>query len=182
VVLTAVMIGLVYPVSMYTPYIGLEDKAVTHGASLSDRSESIKRGLEDVRQNPFGNGLYSSLAKNDGICLVAELGMIGLFGFACQVLLLSGLRLGPGMNWKKVAACAPLLITALISQPIAGAPMMYVIGMVFVPQMIPRRKMKMPRRIAGFRGFRESVNLFAPSGVAHQSVDNPLSSPPVVNS
>jgi len=180
VVLTAVMIGLAYPVSMYTPYIGLEDKAVTHGSSLSDREDSIRRGLDEVRRNPFGNGLYSSLATNDGICLIAELGMMGLFGFGCQVLLLSGLRLGPGMNWKKVAACTPLLITALISQPIAGAPMMYVIGMVFVPRMIPR-KAREPRKIAGFRGFRESVNLFAPSAAAHQPVESPMPSPPVVN-
>jgi len=133
------MIGLVYPVAMYTPYIGLEDKAVTHGASLSDRSSSIERGLNDVRRNPLGNGLYSSLGMNDGICLLAELGMIGLFGFACKVLLLSGLRLGPGLNWKKVGACAPLLITALVSQPIAGAPVMLVICMVFVPRIADRR-------------------------------------------
>ena len=139
VVITAIMIGMVYPVSMYTPYIGLEDKAVTHGASLSDRSSSIERGLQDVRLNPLGNGLYSSLGKNDGICLLAELGMIGLFGFACKFLLLSGLRLGPGLNWRKVAACAPLLITALVSQPIAGAPVMLVIGMVFVPRIINRK-------------------------------------------
>lgn len=144
VILTAIMIGLVYPVSMYTPYIGLADKAITHGASLSDRSSSIQRGLDDVRRNPFGYGLYSSLGRNDGICLLAQIGMMGLFGFACQFIMLSGVRLGPGRNWKKMAACSPLLITALVSQPITGAPMTYVIGMVFIPEIV-RRAAKRPQ-------------------------------------
>jgi len=181
IVLTAAMIALVYPVSMYTPYIGLEDKAVTHGASLSDRSTSIERGLEDVRRNPFGNGLYSSLGKNDGICLLAELGMIGLFGFVCKVLLLSGLRLGPGRDWKKVAACAPLLITALVSQPIAGAPMMYVIGMVFVPRII-QRTVKARASIAGPGGFQKSGNALASQAVTHQPVESSLLEPLAANS
>jgi hypothetical protein len=168
VVITAVMIGLVYPVSMYTPYIGLEDKALTHGASLSDRSSSIERGLQDVRRNPFGNGLYSSLGKNDGICLLAELGMIGLFGFACKVLLLSGLRLGPGLNWKKVATCAPLLITALVSQPIAGAPVMLVIGMAFVPRVVNRKgrvvhRLKKPGMSAALAAKQTSLELPLPA-------------------
>jgi hypothetical protein len=181
IVLTAAMIALVYPVSMYTPYIGLEDKAVTHGASLSDRSTSIERGLEDVRRNPFGNGLYSSLGKNDGICLLAELGMIGLFGFVCKVLLLSGLRLGPGRDWKKVAACAPLLITALVSQPIAGAPMMYVIGMVFVPRII-QRTVKARASIVGPGGFQKSGNALASQAVTHQPVESSLLEPLAANS
>jgi hypothetical protein len=181
IVLTAAMIALVYPVSMYTPYIGLEDKAVTHGASLSDRSTSIERGLEDARRNPFGNGLYSSLGKNDGICLLAELGMIGLFGFVCKVLLLSGLRLGPGRDWKKVAACAPLLITALVSQPIAGAPMMYVIGMVFVPRII-QRTVKARASIVGPGGFQKSGNALASQAVTHQPVESSLLEPLAANS
>jgi hypothetical protein len=180
VVLTAAMIALVYPVSMYTPYIGLQDKAVTHGSSLSDRSMSIERGLEDVRRNPLGNGLYSSLGKNDGICLLAELGMIGLFGFLCKVLLLSGIRLGPGRDWKKVAACAPLLITALVSQPIAGAPMMYVIGMVFVPRII-KRTFEARGRVPGQGGFQESSHAFAPLVIKHQSVECPMPVPLVAN-
>ena len=180
VVLTAAMIALVYPVSMYTPYIGLEDKAVTHGSSLSDRSMSIERGLEDVRRNPFGNGLYSSLGRNDGICLLAELGMIGLFGFICKVLLLSGFRLGPGRDWKKIAACAPLLITALVSQPIAGAPMMYVIGMVFVPRMI-RRRFEAHGHMIGQRGFQESGNAFLPQAITNHPVECPLPGPQIGN-
>jgi hypothetical protein len=165
---------------MYTPYIGLEDKAVTHGSSLSDRSRSIERALEDVRRNPLGNGLYSSLGTNDGICLLAELGMIGLFGFVCKVLLLSGLRLGPGRDWKKVAACAPLLITALVSQPIAGAPMMYVIGMVFVPRII-QRTVKARGSMAGLGGCQESGNAFASQALSNRPTECPLPVPLIAN-
>jgi hypothetical protein len=152
VALTLGVLALIFPVAMYTPYIGLKDKAVTHGTSLSDRSESIERGLEDVGRNPFGYGLYSSLGTNDGICLLAQMGMMGLFGFMCQVLMLSGWRPGPARNWKKVAACTPLLITAMVSQPLAGAPMMYVIGMVFVPPMLLRAA-RSRSRATGWNGF-----------------------------
>ena len=168
VIVTVVMIAAVYPVSMYTPYIGLEDKAMTHGASLSDRSVSIERGLEDMRRNPWGYGLYSSLRHNDGICLIAQLGMIGLFGFGCQVLMLSGLRAGPGRNWKKVATCAPLLITALVSQPLTGAPITYVIAMMFIPAAA-RRAVKRPHR-------EEHLGLFSDptqTMIASTASDNP---------
>lgn len=94
--------------------------------------------------------------------------MIGLFGFACKVLLLSGLRLGPGLNWKKVATCAPLLITALVSQPIAGAPVMLVIGMAFVPRVVNRKgrvvhRLKKPGMSAALAAKQTSLELPLPA-------------------
>jgi hypothetical protein len=148
VFITAVLVGVSYPAALYTPYIGLADKAVTHGTSLSDREASIHRALETVQHNPFGYGLFTGKEDNDGICLLAQLGMIGLFGFSCQVLIMSGFRPGQARNWRKVAACAPLVITALVSQPIAGAPMSYVIVMAFIPAA--------SRRAAGLRTYAHS--------------------------
>jgi len=81
------VISALYPVPCYAPYHWSGDKAVTHGASLSDRSESIKRACEACVKS-FGTALLE-LAKNDRHCLVAEW-HDGFFGFACQVLLLSG--------------------------------------------------------------------------------------------
>lgn len=130
---TLVLVSLVYPVALYTPYIGLEDKAATHGTSISDRSASISRAIDNAMINPIGYGLYTGKEQNDGICLLAQLGMIGLFGFVCQVMILSAWRPGTKIDWRKMAACSPLLVTALISQPIAGAPATYVMLMAFVP-------------------------------------------------
>jgi hypothetical protein len=138
-VITAMLVGLAYPVALYTPYIGLKDKEQTHGASVSDRSESVRRSLQRIEQHPFGTGLYSGTELNDGISLLAQLGMLGLFGFACQVMILSAYRPGAKVNWAKIGACSPILITALLSQPIAGAPTIYVILLAYLPRMRERQ-------------------------------------------
>jgi hypothetical protein len=184
VALTIGVITLIFPVAMYTPVIGLKDKAVTHGTSLSDRSSSIERGLEDTARNPLGNGLFSGVRENDGICLLAQMGMMGIFGFACQVLMLSGWRFGPARNWKKVAACTPLLITALVSQPIAGAPMMYVIGMVFIPPLVlgAARSRRGVAGFSGFPGFTAPTEHPALPELAHASMVASLPEPMVANS
>jgi hypothetical protein len=118
---TVAVVAMAWPLALYTPYIGLKDKAQTHGASLSDRAGSIERGVANFTANPLGFGLFSGKEENDGISLLAQMGMIGLFGFACQVAILS--------------ACSPLLITALVSQPIAGAPTIYVILLAYLPRI-----------------------------------------------
>ncbi|MFM0052773.1 hypothetical protein [Caballeronia grimmiae] len=135
-----------WPVALYTPYIGIEDKVRTHGESITDRSRSIDRGLAHLAKQPFGVGLFSGTEKNDGISLLAQIGMIGLFGFACQVVMLSAWRPGVRPNWSKMGACAPLLITALFAQPIAGAPTIYVILLAYLPRL--RRE---PKRVGASR-------------------------------
>ncbi|WP_157786903.1 hypothetical protein [Pseudomonas psychrophila] len=124
---------VVFPAFLYAPYIGLAAKQDTHGTSVTDRTEAMSNGLNALGDYPLGSGLFSGLEANAGITLVAAIGQIGIFGFLLQVLMLSGWR------WKinrsallKMLICAPLLITALISQPIAGSTIMYVLPMVFL--------------------------------------------------
>lgn len=133
VMATVIALGSVYPMAMYTPYIGLKDKSATHGSSLSDRSQAISTGLERAGENPFGYGVYSSQSSNIGICLLSSIGGIGIFGFACQAMALSGWRPGKRSNWRKVVACAPILVTALVSEPIAGEPAAYIFVMAYLP-------------------------------------------------
>jgi hypothetical protein len=134
-VVAVIFISLAYPLAMYTPFIGLEDKLDTHSTSVSDRSEAIDRGIDAVSRNPVGYGLFSSTGENDGICLISSLGAIGIFGFLCQFLILSGWRPGSRERWRKVVACSPLLITALVSEPIAGEPMIYIVLMAYIPRL-----------------------------------------------
>ncbi|VXB78659.1 conserved membrane hypothetical protein [Burkholderia sp. 8Y] len=143
---TCAIVLMAWPIALYTPYIGLKDKARTHGESISDRSRSIDRGLANFAMRPLGVGLFSGKEQNDGISLLAQIGMIGLFGFACQVVMLSAWRPGTKANWSKIGACAPLLITALFAQPIAGAPTIYVILLAYLPRL--RHGSRVPRALA----------------------------------
>lgn len=128
-----------YPVALYTPYIGLESKQETHSTSITDRTGAMNNAWGTLAEHPFGNGLFSGIEANAGINLVAASGQIGIIGFLLQAFMLSGWRLQRGRAARlKLLICAPLLITALISQPIAGSPMMYVLPMVALV-LLPRQ-------------------------------------------
>lgn len=131
-----------YPVALYAPYIGLEAKQDTHGASVTDRTLAMSNVWSVLGQHPFGSGLFSGREANTGINLVAATGQIGIVGFFLQFFMLSGWRQQRGrMGRLKLLICAPLLITALISQPIAGSPMMYILPMFFLV-LTPRQKLE----------------------------------------
>ena len=168
---TVIALASIYPLAMYTPYIGLKDKSTTHSGSLSDRSEAISRGLERAGDNPFGYGMYSSQTLNIGICLLSSMGGIGIFGFACQAMILSGWRPGSGASWKKLAACAPILVTALISEPIAGEPAAYILVMAYLP--VVRRQAAAQQRYAGMPGTPVVVRSASHSGAMASMASNP---------
>lgn len=131
IVICIVLVAIAYPVAFYTPYIGLEAKGVTHSTSISDRSIAISEGFKEFYNNPWGNGLFSSEKESSGINLVASIGAIGFIGFLCQFVIISGWRFGfNDASKKRMIACFPLLITALFSQPIAAAPLVYILTMV----------------------------------------------------
>lgn len=171
VMVTVIALASIYPLAMYTPYIGLKDKSTTHSGSLSDRSEAISRGLERAGDNPFGYGMYSSQTLNIGICLLSSMGGIGIFGFACQAMILSGWRPGSGASWKKLAACAPILVTALISEPIAGEPAAYILVMAYLP--VVRRQAAAQQRYAGMPGTPVVVRSASHSGAMASMASTP---------
>lgn len=130
----------VLPVVLYAPYIGLAAKQDTHGTSITDRTGAMSNVLDTLTEYPFGSGLFSGQEANTGINLVAAIGQIGIVGFLLQVFMLSGWRLRRGKAAAlKLLICSPLLVTALISQPIAGSPIMYVLPMVLLV-LQPSRK------------------------------------------
>lgn len=99
-------------------------------ATIDDRMAGIYFGLEVFKENPiFGGGFYSTFGNANiqtGVCALASLGQIGLLGF---ILWLS-------VFWYAYKDCpdkkryiytnAALFITALFSQPIMFAPVMYI--------------------------------------------------------
>lgn len=121
---------------VYAPIVGLQDKAETAEVSINDRTQAAFNGIYRLAENPFGNGPFSSREANQDINLIAAAGSIGLLGFLLQTILLSGFR--GTFNLARIGACMPLLITALTSQPIATAAVMYVLLMVWPHQRLPK--------------------------------------------
>jgi hypothetical protein len=115
------------------PAFGVADKLSTHGSSVTDRSEAIQNGLASMITNPLGSGIFSPAVKNEGICLLASVATIGLVGALIQLIILSGWRPITSRFNRRMVVCFPLLVTALVSQPIAGDAMTYLLAMVMVP-------------------------------------------------
>ena len=138
-VLVSVLAIAAYPVALYVPYIGLEAKQGTHSTSITDRTEAMGNVWGVLSEHPLGSGLFNGQQANSGITLIAATGQLGIIGFLLQVFMLSGWRVQRGRaELLKIMMCAPLLITALISQPIAGSPIMYVLPMISM--ISPSRK------------------------------------------
>jgi hypothetical protein len=116
--------------------------------------------------------MYSSQTLNIGICLLSSMGGIGIFGFACQAMVLSGWRPGSGSSWKKLAACAPILVTALISEPIAGEPAAYILVMAYLPVV---RRQAAQQRYAHMPGVQAVARTASHSGAIASMASNPRS-------
>lgn len=52
-----------YPAALYTPLIGLNYKKDTHSESITDRVESVDDGINSIKDNFYGNGLFSATKK-----------------------------------------------------------------------------------------------------------------------
>lgn len=131
--ISALLLGGGGYIALYAPLIGMVAKRddLAFSASFDERNDALLRGVERFSENPFGYGPFSGTQSNDGITLLTSIGAIGAIGFLIQVLLLSGLRAAPRFQLStRVAACLPILLTALFSQPIYGAPLIYVLLMI----------------------------------------------------
>jgi hypothetical protein len=109
------------------PYIGVIDKVKTHTASWEDRASAVERNLVRFSENPFGTGHFSGVQFGDGISLLAQISQIGLIGFACHLILLSGFKWQTTSRRVDLLAFFPIWVTAVFLQPLAGAPMIYVL-------------------------------------------------------
>jgi multisubunit Na+/H+ antiporter MnhB subunit len=110
---------------LYAPGLGLEDKQQTHGASLDDRSASFDYVLNSGKGLLFGNGIYYEkyLPLPVGINAVSSVFYYGVIGL---ILILAWFLCVP-INAVKIrrqylVSIAPLLLTALVSQPLIDAP------------------------------------------------------------
>ncbi|ABO59413.1 MULTISPECIES: hypothetical protein [Burkholderia] len=147
-------------VLLFAPAIGLSDKMDQHSASVTERSEAISRGIDSIMTDGFGTGVYSGTRAGNAICLIASISSIGIIGFLIQSILISGARPGDRIFGKKVITCFPLFVTALISQPIAGAGMTYILAMVVVPSIVEQRQRKEFERLALSKHMQRGTSVF----------------------
>ena len=131
-----ILLSVAFIALMYAPGIGLEDKITTHYTSFDDRSEGVTRAVDRLSNNPFGTGPYSVSdgGVSSGINLIAHAGSIGLVGAILQALLFSGWRFQVDRpSLQRIACCMPIFVTALVAQPLVGAPVAYIVAMCIIP-------------------------------------------------
>ncbi|MGN7167362.1 hypothetical protein ACTHSJ_16015 [Paenibacillus cellulositrophicus] len=130
----AVFVIFAYLAIFYTPFIGVNAKMDTHGASISDRYIAVENSLNSLKENPLGIGLYNATGfNNSGINLVAASSMIGIQGFLLAILTYLIPMIFVQNKRSYFLSVSPLLITSLTSQPILDAPLVYVMMMALHP-------------------------------------------------
>ena len=123
------LIGMSVIGLIYTPYIGLKAKSVTHSTSISDRSLATMNGLKRLKGNPFGTGIYNievNAIENSGINLLAISYKIGLIGLVLVLLVYFLPMYGYLYKRNYFVGVLPFFMTLLISQPILDAPFIYI--------------------------------------------------------
>jgi hypothetical protein len=141
VVLLAVLTLLL----LYVPGLGLMDKAVTHGSSLTDRQDAMMTALSsgDTLRLLFGHGLFyesTKVVENIGINAISGIFHIGIIGFALYVATFFAGLFGNrsyGEAWRYLTLISPFLVTSLFFQPVIDAPLCLAVLFFFPP---PARK------------------------------------------
>ncbi|MEZ4630434.1 MAG: hypothetical protein R2880_06970 [Deinococcales bacterium] len=114
----------------YMPGFGLAYKLDKQYTSFSDRFEAVISSFESVAEKPWGLGLYGLREDNAGINLLAQMSMLGIIGFilVCAVYFLPFLFAEHKLSY--LLATLPLFLTALLSQPLVDAPLIYLFLML----------------------------------------------------
>jgi hypothetical protein len=130
---------------LYVPGLGLVDKAVTHGTSLTDRQDAMTMALSggDTWRLLFGHGLFyesTKVVENIGINAISAIFHIGIIGFALYVATFFAGLFGNrsyGGAWRYLTLISPFLVTSLFFQPVIDAPLFLAVLFFFPP---PARK------------------------------------------
>lgn len=94
--------------------------------SYFDRRDQTEAGLKDFFKNPMGVGVYSPDAPG-GINLLSSLNTIGIIGIIFVVVNIISTWIGSFDRTTKAFYILPIFLTALTSQPLLDAPLVYVV-------------------------------------------------------
>jgi hypothetical protein len=129
-ILLGLMIGLTL-VALFAPGLGLVDKAVTHGSSLTDRREAMEMALPsaDIVKWFFGHGMFfdgPSSVQNVGINAISSIFHYGVVGLLLYVATFFAGVYGASSRSQAIryfTLISPILVTSLFFQPIVDAPL-----------------------------------------------------------
>jgi hypothetical protein len=136
-----VMLAVLGLLLVFAPGLGLEDKAVTHGSSLSDREEAMAMALPsgDNWRWLFGHGLFYESTKkveNVGINAISAIFHIGVIGFALYMATFFAGLFGTRSYrdaCRYLTLISPFLVTSLFFQPVIDAPLVLAVLFAFPP-------------------------------------------------
>lgn len=139
---------------LYAPYIGLKAKSVTHSTSISDRTFATFNGLERLKENPIGTGMYNAEMfnlANSGINLLAMSYMIGAIGLVLVLVAYFLPLYGYPFKRSYLVGIAPFFVTLLLSQPILDAPFIFIMLMANYGSAFSVEFAKKPLRVKNKR-------------------------------
>lgn len=128
-IISIIMAGLSFYILFNAPYIGIKNKLLTHGESISIRLDMTLRGIQKFFNNPFGIGLYGDMSTTNGnINLICSLYTIGLIGFILYIgiYIIPILKINRKSRTLYIVSVASILITSMLSQPLIDAPGVYI--------------------------------------------------------
>jgi hypothetical protein len=141
----AVLLSILGLLLVFAPGLGLEDKAVTHGTSLTDRRDAMAMALPsgDNWRWLFGHGMFYESPKkveNVGINAISAIFHIGVIGFALYLATFFAGLFGTrsyGDACRYLALISPFLVTSLFFQPVIDAPLILAV-LFFFPPPVPK--------------------------------------------
>jgi len=139
--LLAVLLSALGLLLVFAPGLGLEDKAVTHGTSLTDRRDAMAMALPsgDNWRWLFGHGMFYESPKkveNVGINAISAIFHIGVIGFVLYLATFFAGLFGTRSfrdACRYLALISPLLVTSLFFQPVIDAPLILSVLFFFPP-------------------------------------------------
>ncbi len=137
------LLGLMALLLLFFPGIGLVDKAVTHGSSITDRQDAMALALpgKDIGRWLLGHGLFYESTKaieNVGINAVSAIFGIGAVGFALYVYTFFAGAFGNQTfvdASRYLTLISPFLITSIFFQPVIDAPLLMAVLFFFPPSV-----------------------------------------------
>lgn len=109
------------------PYIGINNKVITHRESITDRSSAVEDGFKKVLNNPIGVGLYGDQSEGtNAVNLIAASYQIGILGVILMIAIYF-IPLIDNRNNKYFQSIMPIFLTLLFSQPIIDTPFVIII-------------------------------------------------------
>jgi hypothetical protein len=116
--------------ALFAPVLGVGAKEEANPGSISDRRDNAVHGILEIDRHWLGGGYGPDVPANAGINLLASTTLVGAPGLALGLLALFRPMMLTRWRADAVKLVAPLAVTALVAQPVTGAPTFWLLLML----------------------------------------------------